>query len=911
MTDWDKRNQSQQNTSRDDQVHIDQETELDPVSQSNPSGQPELKTDDQAWKIGEIILDEFEVISHLGKGGAGSVYLVKRLSFDDLFAAKVPVRSIADSVRLRKLFYREIRTWLGLPEHTHLSTCRFIRTIGPKIVVFSEYVAGGSLNEWIKEKKITRLETALDIAIQIAWGLHAAHANKVIHQDIKPSNILVSNEGLVKITDFGLSRAYQAIDDDLDDSEAFHPETKILKVDQASVSTGIMTPMFCSPEQSERLPLDFRTDIWSYGLTVLSMFTGPSRWISGVMAESILDGILIKGPYSPYPELTPEIIDLLRGCFRKNPVDRWPSMREIADGLISVYKLHTGVDYPRKMPETKIQSGFKGSFVTDSDIRKAYKLLEKDMGELDLMEANSVKSRKTWVLYQIELIHDTVLELKNSQRIDTGKSRGLIFNLLLNRIILHREIADFDGAYEILNQLLDMTRDTPFEQMPHTDKNQLARINYQFGYTHLMKSEFSQAVSYFTRAEEIWIPLAEEHDLDSYWDNAINAMNSCAVALHSMNEIQRPLELQNRCIEIFNRLINEKGRDDLRAKAAGNMTNKALLLSETGKTDEAIALHKQGIEIREKLWAETVDEDLTKEVIYSLPTGYINLACDLYALKDYDQAIEYNVKAIDLMEDLVFNRGVDDLRLFLARTYMNKGNTETAKHLLDDALVSFDKSIKLINQMLYNEGNSSLVPELVYVYGNKASTLVEKQQYIEAQTMVRKSLELVSEYYKNSDTSKYVVLVTRIYNNLFVIYEKAGQNDRAADALIEAVNLFKNFSGKTDLSSYYYEYLQPLIWNYFKYLSELHDTKMIDSEADCFNQLFDGYTVTVDESEIKTLKLGIRFYQLGCAVNHTRSDDLKTQLEEIRQIMALHAGSKPDHPLRTLISTADQFLSQW
>ena len=79
-----------------------------------------------------------------------------------------------------------------------------------EIAVFAEYVAGGSLHDWIVDRKLTRLEDILDVAIQFAWGLDAVHEAGLVHQDVKPGNVLLTPNGVVKVTDFGLARVHAA-----------------------------------------------------------------------------------------------------------------------------------------------------------------------------------------------------------------------------------------------------------------------------------------------------------------------------------------------------------------------------------------------------------------------------------------------------------------------------------------------------------------------------------------------------------------------------------------------------------------------------------------------------------------------------------------------------------------------------
>jgi len=157
---------------------------------------------------GMRLLGEFTVLEHLGRGGMGSVYRVEREipAGNIQYAAKV-LRddALIDPVK-REAFIEEIRTWIGLPDHPNITACRFFRTIGDRLIVFSEYVEGGTLIEWVRGKRLDSPESVLKTIVQCAAGLNAAHQSGVIHQDIKPANILMTMEGIPKITDFGLSR---------------------------------------------------------------------------------------------------------------------------------------------------------------------------------------------------------------------------------------------------------------------------------------------------------------------------------------------------------------------------------------------------------------------------------------------------------------------------------------------------------------------------------------------------------------------------------------------------------------------------------------------------------------------------------------------------------------------------------
>ena len=289
---------------------------------------PEKSFPDSPWSPGSRLLEQFSVEDFLGKGGMGTVYLVHRAPDNTPFAVKTLLKSHLREPGKYRQFLREIRIWIDLPDHPHLTSCRFVKSIDDHLAIFAEYVNGGSLKDWIAGGKITSPKPALDIALQIAWGLEAAHAQGIVHQDIKPANILITDDGIAKITDFGLSRALDMRDAAGESSE---------KPASPFISSSGMTAAYCSPEQSRKSPLNHKTDIWSYGLTVLEMFTGPAKWFLGVLAPNVLEGYLKKAPYPPYPMMPDGLAQVLFRCFENRPQDRWESMSDLSSALQEVF----------------------------------------------------------------------------------------------------------------------------------------------------------------------------------------------------------------------------------------------------------------------------------------------------------------------------------------------------------------------------------------------------------------------------------------------------------------------------------------------------------------------------------------------------------------------------------------------
>jgi len=258
------------------------------------------------WAKGQLLLDDFLIEGELGEGGMGKVYLARSRSSGQPFAVKrTKLRDDAG----RRNFLAELQTWIDLPPHPHLAACRFFRTVGNDVIIFAEYVDGGSLGRRIRERRLIHLAQVLDVAIQTAWGLHALHEVGVVHQDFKPGNVLLTAEGVARVTDFGLARA-----------RAVAGETARAGEGTILVSVGGMTPAYCSPEQAQGRPSTRRTDLWSWGLAVLEMFAGEVSWPSGTVAAEALEHYLQTGAAdSRLPAMPAGVAEMLRRCFRQDP----------------------------------------------------------------------------------------------------------------------------------------------------------------------------------------------------------------------------------------------------------------------------------------------------------------------------------------------------------------------------------------------------------------------------------------------------------------------------------------------------------------------------------------------------------------------------------------------------------------
>jgi WD40 repeat protein len=299
-----------------------------------------------AWQPGDVILDLYEVREVFTSGGMGLVYRVRHRGWDLDLAVKCPRPEFFRHEQDKENFEREAETWVKLGLHPHTVTCYYVRRLDGIPHVFAEYVSGGSLAEWVRTRRLyaggpdEALRRVLDVAVQFAWGLQHAHEQGLVHRDVKPGNVLLTAAGVAKVTDFGMARA-RGGGGEVGAGDAGQ---------SVLVTAGGLTPAYCSPEQVRGDLVSRKTDVWSWGVSVLEMFTGAATWSGGYLAPAALDAFLSSAGDPDLPRLPPALADLLRRCFRQDPDERPRDMLEVVAALEEIYREATGSRYGREAP---------------------------------------------------------------------------------------------------------------------------------------------------------------------------------------------------------------------------------------------------------------------------------------------------------------------------------------------------------------------------------------------------------------------------------------------------------------------------------------------------------------------------------------------------------------------------------
>lgn len=296
--------------------------------------------EDHRFMPGATLMDTYQIEGDAIHGGMGSVWRVHHTGWNIDLAMKRPLPQMFVSETAKENFIAECQSWINLGLHPNIVSCYYVREIDGVPTIFSEWMDNGSLESHIKKGTLyegderTLQARLLDIAIQYARGLHYAHENGLIHQDVKPDNLLLTKDWQAKAADFGLARARRII----------AASDSLPGADETHVAAFLGTLGYCSAEQMDGKPLTRRTDIYSWAVSVLEMYLGSRPWQNGVVA-----GMSCRGYFDSCRVPMPQALqELLTKCMEQDPKDRPHDFAVVETELERIYADTMGTAYPRK-----------------------------------------------------------------------------------------------------------------------------------------------------------------------------------------------------------------------------------------------------------------------------------------------------------------------------------------------------------------------------------------------------------------------------------------------------------------------------------------------------------------------------------------------------------------------------------
>ncbi|NNE99345.1 MAG: protein kinase, partial [Pyrinomonadaceae bacterium] len=291
-------------------------------------------------------ISHYKILSEIGKGGMGEVYLAEDTKLDRKVAIKFLSEEFRRDPDKLNRFVQEAKAASAL-NHPNIITIHEIDEADGAQYIALEYIEGETLTERLKNK--LRFDEALNIATQIASALDAAHSAGIVHRDIKPDNVMIRKDGIVKILDFGIAKLLGGLGDSVtgrrgdakptaageDDNTliAASPRPQVPVSPKTTPGMIIGTANYMSPEQAKGKEVDSRTDIFSFGVLLYQMISGDLPFQGESPLEII--GSILKDEPKPIANLDkpPELVRLVSKCLRKEPDERYQTIKGLLADL--------------------------------------------------------------------------------------------------------------------------------------------------------------------------------------------------------------------------------------------------------------------------------------------------------------------------------------------------------------------------------------------------------------------------------------------------------------------------------------------------------------------------------------------------------------------------------------------------
>ena len=401
-------------------------------------------------KTGMIIAERYEILGKIGTGGMADVYKAKDHKLNRFVAVKVLKPEFREDTTFIRKFKSEAQAAAVLT-HPNIVNVFDVGDDNGVYYIVMELIEGITLKEYISKKGKLSVKEATSIAIQVSMGLEAAHSHGIVHRDVKPQNIIISMDGKVKVTDFGIARAASS----------------------NTISSNVMGSVhYSSPEQVRGGYSDEKSDIYSLGITMYEMVTGKVPFDGdttvAIAIKHLQEEIVPPSIYTP--ELPHSLEQIILKCTQKSVDRRYQNMEDVIADL-----KHSLID-----PQ--------GDFVTLTSVdneAKTVVISDKELGEIKHMPKQIAKSEPEALEEEInETDYDDEPEVKKhrkkSDKPEKKKKRGghglTIVMLLMGVVILIAIILVAGKASGLIGSNNDTDKKTEAQDTSESDDDGMVTV---------------------------------------------------------------------------------------------------------------------------------------------------------------------------------------------------------------------------------------------------------------------------------------------------------------------------------------------------------------------------------------------------------------------------------------------------
>lgn len=735
----------------------------------------------EEWLPDHLLFDEYAVCQKLGEGGMGAVYLVESRISGQRHAVK---RTRCVDPEAREALLSEMATWRDLPDHPNLASCHFFRTLGDDVVIFAEYVDGGSLDVALRDRSSSwSTRERCDIALQFAFGLEAAHGAGYVHQDVKPGNVLLTSDGVAKVTDFGLARTQQLL--------------------ASGRGPAGLTPAYCSPEQAFRdQPITAATDIWSWAVSVFELFVGDIKWQTGIFAPGVFE-LYRSGRLPDCADTMPAgLADILELCFKNEVDERWQSSTALCNALSSFWREEFGED-----------NRWSRSRLPATDRKRSHRSSRRQLDPRVWLDEDSPAPEDLGEAGRLALFEKAARKLRDSVTDGEAGREELAF-LLIEKGQAHHEAYDWPGALDAFDQAARITEEPIL----------LAEIAGGRGLVLKELRRFDEAETELRRAIELLADVSGERDrrtefrlalAETRWDGRLDdvheALASVEVEVEGRDDLfadeitagalvlranlmiaegrrSETIEIYEGAIRRYEQLILLEGRNDLRPRLGSAYFNLATGFIFENRTEESLDLFERAVRLLDNVVSMPNGRRWARE----LGLAKTNMSVLMRRMGELDRAEELARSAVAIFERAVHLEGRRDIEDRLTSAYLNLSTILSHRNDFAEALLLAQRVVDIRRRLVEDEGREDFRGRLAAILGNKGFFLAELDRTEEASAAYRESIDLREAMLADGDLSVRPGLARQYVNRaglhvLRGVWEEAlSDTRRAAEFLAEA-----------------------------------------------------------------------------------------------------------------------------